>query len=96
MKTKSIALVLLILHCAILFFICATWYKLNKNISEFGGEMADGIFMIGMLIATIYYFGLTVWSYLVYKNPLRTNMHLISVFIFGIFTMGILLYKIYF
>jgi hypothetical protein len=94
--TKSIALVILIFHCAILLFISATWYKYNKNVSEFGGEMADGIFMIALLIATIYYFGLTVWAYLLYRNPHRTNLQLLSVFFFGILTMSILLYKLYF
>ena len=96
MKTKTIALIFFILHLAILLFICATWYKLNKNMSEFGGEMADGMFVIILVIISIYYFGMTIWAYIVYKKTQRTFIQLSSVFVFGILTIGIILYKLYF
>lgn len=98
-KMKTIALTFLVLHVAILIFICATWYRYNRNVAEFGGEMADGIFAIVLFIATIYYFGLTVWTYSIYKkaqqNKGSAKSQLMIIFVLGILTTMFLLYKIY-
>lgn len=100
MKTKTVALTFLILHLAILLFICATWYKYNKNVSEHGGEMADGIFAIILFVATVYYFGFTVWTYLIYKktqqNEGGVQSQLVIIFVFSILTTMFLFYKMYY
>ena len=83
------------MQLCILFFICLTWCKFNKNMNEFGSEMVDAIFMIGLLIATLYYFGITIWSYVAYKRTTTTYVELGAIFIFGVLTMTLLLLKIY-
>lgn len=62
--------------------------------NEYGGEMVDGIFMIGLLIVTIYYFIITVWSFVAYKSAKTTFLELGAIFTFGILTMIILLLKL--
>lgn len=100
MKTRVIALTFLVLHLAILLFICATWYKYNKNVFEYGGEIADGVFAIFLLVATIYYFGLAAWTYSVYKKAQRNEeavqLQLIVILVLGILAPGFLFYKLSF
>ena len=66
MNAKAVALTLLILHLIILAIICWTWY--NMNTSDFAGEMTYGIASILLLFSTIYYFALTVWTYILFKK----------------------------
>ena len=97
-KTKTTALIFFIVNCLILLFICATWYKYNRNLSEYGGEMADGIFGIVLLLATMYYFSFTVWTYKVYRSQsLKSGgFQLGLIFVFSILTAIILLFKMYY
>ena len=100
MKSRTIALIFLIIHLAVLLFICATWFKYNRDISENGGEMADGIFVIALFIATLYYFALTVWTFIIFKktqqNQKGLEVQLATIFVLGILTMIVTLYKLYF
>lgn len=97
-KTKTIALFFFVVHCLLILFICAIWYRYNRNLSEYGGEMADGIFGIVLLLSTIYYFSFTVWTYKVYKSKsLKTaGLQLGLIFVFSILTAVILLFKMYY
>ena len=97
-KTKTTALIFFIVNCLILLFICATWYIYNRNLSEYGGEMADGIFGIGLLLSTIYYFSFIVWTYKIYRSEAlkSAGLQLVLIFIFSILTAIVLLFKLYY
>ena len=99
MKTKTVALTFLIFNLAILLFICVTWYNYNHSVFDYG-EGTGGIFVIALFIATFYYFGLTIWTYTVYKktqqNQSSVKLQLVSIFILSILTTMLLVYKIYF
>ncbi|MBK6979934.1 MAG: hypothetical protein IPH28_24910 [Cytophagaceae bacterium] len=95
---RNVSIALLTVQSFILLYIFATWYKFKKNLSEHGGEMADGIFGLLLIFATVYYLVITVWTYRVYKNPSPklAGFQLGLIFIFSILTAIILLFKIYF
>jgi hypothetical protein len=66
MNVKAITLSLLIVQLIILAIVCWTWYNMFN--SAFGGEMADGVGVIILIISAAYYFGLAVWSYILFKK----------------------------
>jgi len=86
---KKIALTFIIYFLLIFIFIVSTLFKYNSNLRIFGGEMSDGILLIGLMIATIYYFILTVWTYRIYRSDF-TNLSSIKFQLGLIFLLGIL------
>ncbi len=99
MKTKTLALAFFIFHLAILLFICVTWYNYNNSVFDYG-ETTGGFFAIALSIATFYYFGLTVWTYTIYKktqqNQASVKLQLAIIFTLSILTTIFLFYKIYY
>lgn len=94
---RKFAFVLLIVQSLILIFLCATWFKFNKNLVNYGGEIADGIFGLHLILATIYYFSFTVWTYKIYKSQSLklAGIQLLVIFTFSIIAAIITLVKIY-
>jgi len=95
--TKKVASIFLIYFILLMIFIAATWFKVLYNGS---GEMADSIFLIFLVIATIYYFIFTNWTYVLFKKSSNNKSYslevqLVCIFIFGILSSLYLLLRIY-
>ena len=69
-------------------FVLATWVKYIFNMLSDGGEMSDSIFLLGLIIVTIYLSSLSFWTYNVLKNKesygTSTIIQLAFIFLLGI------------
>jgi hypothetical protein len=85
MKTKTILFIFLMVHLVILLFIGGTWFKFNQDVALNGGEMSDGLFAGALVVATLFYVALTIWTFAAYKmsthNPRRARLQMGVIFI---------------
>lgn len=89
MMMKKITLIFLLYFLLLLIFIGVTWVKYYSDISTYGGEMADGFFLLALILATIYYFFLTVWTYIIYRSNFA-NLVSIKIQLTLLFVLGVL------
>jgi len=68
MKTTTLALILLVLEVVAVVFIGFAWYRYYKDILMAGGELSDGIFGVVLVLASIYYPALIVWTLFAYRG----------------------------
>jgi hypothetical protein len=93
---KKTALIFLIYLFLLTVYIIVCWIKYFR---DGGGEMVDGLYAIILFIATIYYSGLTVWTYKLFKSNFVSItsplVQLTVILIFGVFSSLYLLIKVY-
>jgi hypothetical protein len=93
---KKTALIFLIYLLLLIVFIIVCWIR---YFNDSGGEMVDSLYLIMLFIATIYYFGMTVWTYKIYKSSYENIASPIAqlglILILGILSSICLLIKAY-
>ena len=82
---KRIALIFFIFFLLLLIFFAVTWYNYFNGS---GVDFVGGIFQIGLILATIYYFIFTVWTYRLLRSNLNSarsaTIQLVSIFVLGV------------
>jgi|SRR6185295_4254787 len=99
-RLKKLTLTFLLYFFFLGVFGLWTWIKYTRDVSQNGGgEMADTIFLLGLIVATVYYGLITIWTFRLYRqrksNKSGTTIQLTAIFFLGICSSLYGLYKIY-
>ena len=72
--------ILLTYFCILLIYIIVTWGKYFINMSKYGGEMADSIFLLLWIVVSIYFSVMTLITYNTYLESIKyyNEIHITS------------------